>query len=278
MDLLVVIITSVVLVLLAILGEGVVRIALGLIFVLFFPGYTLIAALFPKQGDLGGAQRIALSLGISIAVVPLIGLILNYTPWGIRLYPTLVSIFVFIAITAGIAWYRRRRLPQEQRFEVKFRPVLTWLSGIWSRQRGWDRILSVLLVLAILGTIGTLVYMVQVPKIEEEFTEFYILGQEGKAENYPEELALGEKAEVTLVIVNHERESTTYKVEIKINAEKVEELGPITLVPEGKWEKEVSFAARRTGENQKVEFQLYKGLSKKPNYTLHLWIDVVEKQ
>ena len=60
MDLLVVIIASVVLVLLAILGEGVIRIALGLIFVLFFPGYTLIAALFPKQGDLGGAHPVVL--------------------------------------------------------------------------------------------------------------------------------------------------------------------------------------------------------------------------
>ncbi|MDH4300312.1 MAG: DUF1616 domain-containing protein, partial [Dehalococcoidia bacterium] len=61
------------------------RIVLGLPFLLFFPGYTLMAALFPKKDRLGGVERVALSFGLSIAVVPLVGLILNYTPWGIRL-------------------------------------------------------------------------------------------------------------------------------------------------------------------------------------------------
>jgi uncharacterized membrane protein len=62
-----------------------VRVVLGLPFVLFFPGYALICLLFPRKGDLDGVERIALSLGLSIAIVPLIGLALNYTSWGIRL-------------------------------------------------------------------------------------------------------------------------------------------------------------------------------------------------
>ena len=170
------------------------RIALGLIFVLFFPGYTLIAAMFPKQDDLDGAQRLALSFGLSIAVVPLIGLILNYTPWGIHLYPVLVSILIFIAVMGGVAWFRRRRLPLEQRFQVQFRPVLTWLSGIWSRQAGWNRVLSGLLVIAVITAIGTLVYVVQTPRIANIYSEFYILDMEGRAENYPGVLVLGEEA------------------------------------------------------------------------------------
>jgi len=38
------------------------------------------AALFPGKDDLDGIERIALSFGLSIAVVPLMGLALNYTP------------------------------------------------------------------------------------------------------------------------------------------------------------------------------------------------------
>jgi uncharacterized membrane protein len=58
-----------------------VRIPLGLAMVLFLPGYTLIAALFPEKEDLDGIERVALSFGLSIAVVPLMGLGLT-TPLG----------------------------------------------------------------------------------------------------------------------------------------------------------------------------------------------------
>jgi uncharacterized membrane protein len=37
--------------------------------------------------NLDPIERIALSLGMSIALVPIVGLLLNYTPWGIRLTP-----------------------------------------------------------------------------------------------------------------------------------------------------------------------------------------------
>ena len=64
--------------------SGVARIVLGLPFVLFFPGYVLNLALFPRKEGMGGIERAALSFGLSIAAIPLIGLTLNYTPWGIR--------------------------------------------------------------------------------------------------------------------------------------------------------------------------------------------------
>ncbi len=72
-------ICSVILILIIALAPDIqaLRIILGLPFILFFPGYTLITALFPKKSDLGAIERVALSFGLSIAVVPLIGLILN---------------------------------------------------------------------------------------------------------------------------------------------------------------------------------------------------------
>ena len=78
----------------ALFPSSVLRIILGLPFILFLPGYTLTAALFPRRTDLGSIERVALSFGLSIAVVPLIGLILNYTPWGIRLPSLLPSPFL----------------------------------------------------------------------------------------------------------------------------------------------------------------------------------------
>jgi uncharacterized membrane protein len=98
--------------------SGGVRIAFGLLFALFFPGYALLSAIFPKQGKLGGIERIALSFGLSIAVVPLIGLILNFTPWGIELYPIVISVAIFILAASVVGWYRQRKLEPDQRFRV----------------------------------------------------------------------------------------------------------------------------------------------------------------
>ena len=101
------------------LNETPVRVVLGLLLVLFLPGYSLIAALFPRRDDLDGIERIALSFGLSIAVVPLLGLGLNYTPYGIRLVPILAVLSVFTVSLAVIAGVRRCWLPEEDRFAVE---------------------------------------------------------------------------------------------------------------------------------------------------------------
>ena len=84
-----------------------VRILLGLPFILFFPGYTLICALFPGKEDLDIVERLALCIGLSIAVTSLIGLALNYTPFGITLYSVAYSLFLFILMMSAVAAYRR---------------------------------------------------------------------------------------------------------------------------------------------------------------------------
>ena len=93
-----------------------VRIILGVPFILFFPGYVLICALFPGEKDLGIIERLALSLGLSIAVTPLMGLALNYTPLGIRPYPVIFVIFLFTLSVSLVAMYRRRLIATEDSF------------------------------------------------------------------------------------------------------------------------------------------------------------------
>jgi uncharacterized membrane protein len=256
------------------------RIILGLPFLLFFPGYVLIAALFPKKGSLGGVERVALSLGLSIAVVPLMGLILNYTPWGIRFYPILISLAVFISATLGVAWYRRGKLDPEERFRASFNIRLPF----WQGQSMMDKVLSIILTVVIVVAIGTLGYVIATPKVGEKFTEFYILGPEGKAGNYPEELKAGEEGRVILGIVNHEQMRANYKVEVWIDGEKAklriegedrDEIN-VELEPEQEWEKAVSIVPQKAGENQKVEFVLYKGGGSYFEEPPYLRIDVEE--
>jgi len=87
------------------------RYVFGSALILFLPGYSLIEALYPK-GELDNLIRFALSIGLSLAIVPLTGLVLNYTPFGIRLLPVAFSIagitiaLLVLALTRKHAYYK----------------------------------------------------------------------------------------------------------------------------------------------------------------------------
>lgn len=249
--------------------SNILRIILGLPFLLFFPGYTLVAALFTRKEGMSSIERVALSFGLSIAVVPLIGLILNYTPWGIRMEPVLYSVASFILITSIIAWLRRGRLPEPERFGIEFQMRLPgWGGG------SWDRGLSIILTLTILGALGMLGYAIASPKIGERFTEFYIEGLEGKATDYPEELVVRGEGKVIVGIINREQETVTYRVEVAIDGVKNNEVGPVALDHDEKWEEIIGFTPGKAGDNQRVEFLLYRQGQDEVYQRLHLWVDV----
>jgi uncharacterized membrane protein len=220
----------------AALGDapGYVRVPLGLLFILACPGYAFIAALYPERHaeatedglgrrGLQPLERTALSLGLSIAIVPLLGLALNYTPFGIRLVPVLLTVAAFTLLCAAVAAWRRLWLPSDERFELR----VAWTSVPWSSRRPMDKALSVALVLAVLFAAGSLAYVLATPRQGERFTEFYILGPTGKASCYPAVhrdgaflTAEGDEdcpalvGNVTLGIVNHEGRDTTYWVRL----------------------------------------------------------------
>jgi uncharacterized membrane protein len=190
---------------------GTVRVILGLPFILFIPGYILIFALFPtKKTDKGIdiIERIALSFGLSIAIVPLIGLGLNYTPWGIRLEPILISIFVFIVGVGAVAIYRWIHVNSNERFAIFFNISFPKSEG------KLDQVITVILAASILIAVVSLVFVIITPKTGEKFTEFYILGSEGIADDYPRDLTDGQNETIILGIVNHEYRAINYTVEI----------------------------------------------------------------
>jgi len=271
-DLLIIVTLSVLLAPVAMWVDGPLRVALGVPFVLFFSGYCLISALFPRKGVLDGVERVALGFGLSIALIPLIGLVLNYT-WGIKSIPIHVSVFSVIVVLAAIAVWRRWQLPIEERFNPELKEKLAQLTLGWRTGGPWDKLLTVVLVVAIVGAIGATVYVTQTSPKGEDFTEFYILGPEGKAVNYPRNLMVGQEGSVIVGVVNREHDPVDYRVEVTVDGEEVNEINSISLEHKEKWEKPVSFAPIKSGTNQQVEFLLYKS-GTVPYSDVHLWIDV----
>jgi uncharacterized membrane protein len=246
------------------------RIIIGLPFILFFPGYTLLAALFLRKDSLRGIERVALSFGLSMAIVPLIGLLLNYV-WEISLYPVLISIAGFVVAMCVLTHFRRRQLAPEQRFE----PKVDLPTNQWNNKSRLGRVLTVILALALVGAIGTLVYAMATPRSGEPFTEFYVLGSFGTTGYYPSELAVGEKADVSIAVINHEGEDVTYRVRVSIDGAELEAREGIAIGDGEKWEDNVVLAPTKAGDDQKVEFLLYRDGESEPYRELHLWINVL---
>jgi len=94
-----------------------IRYILGSVFVLWMPGYTFINALFPTKvpiptssPELDTIERIALSIGMSLALVPIVGLLLNYTPWGIRQTPITLSLLALTLTFATASIIREHQI------------------------------------------------------------------------------------------------------------------------------------------------------------------------
>ncbi len=136
--------------------------------------------------------------------------------------------------------------------------------------------MSGILVLAILGSLGMLGYSIANP-VKEPLTEFYLLGVEGEAIDYPGELKVGEEGRMMVGITNHEGEMVTYRVVVMIDGELNNEVASIMLDNEQRWQETVSFTPYRVGNNQKVEFLLYQGEEGEPYLEpLYLWVKVGE--
>jgi uncharacterized membrane protein len=212
LDILLCLLTSLLLLPLVFLNiDSTFRLILGLPFLLFIPGYVLVFALFPARKTDRGIdvlERIVLSFGLSIAVVPLIGLLLNYTPWGIRLEPIMSSLLLFIISIGLFGIYRWRKTDPEERFTLPQKITLP------KQENPVDRALTIILIIAIIVVIASLIYVITLPKNGETFTEFYLLGPTGTAEGYPRNLTINEEAAVIIGVANHEQRLINYTIEI----------------------------------------------------------------
>jgi len=246
------------------------RVALGLPFVLVLPGYVLVAAIFPGRDDMDFLERIALGTGLSAAIVPLLGLALNYSPWGIRPHPIVVSVMLFTVTVAAVAAVRRRLLPREQ----AFRPAL---AVHWARlfpANAFARALAAIAALALVALTAAAAYLIVPSRGGEAYTEFYLLDPSGRAAAYPGALALGQSARLMLGVTNHEGQDATYQIVAKIDGAIARSVPDLRLEDGDRWEQEVAVAPSRAGDGQKLEYLLYREGDSEPYRRLHLWLDV----
>jgi len=91
----------------------------GLLLV-FVPGFALVRLLFPFDRFIDRWERIALSLGLSIALSVLVAFGLNFTPWGITPLSVATGLSIIsIALITGATYRRARVLISPKKTEME---------------------------------------------------------------------------------------------------------------------------------------------------------------
>lgn len=308
---------------------GPLRIIVGVLFVLFVPGYAFVAALFPESGtspkvargrtgasltvswtgnesgrfdtDRGVdiIERLALSFGLSFAIVPLLALGVTLSPLPFSTEPLFVVISTFTVGCALIALVRRLSLPTEKQVSVSAIGGLQNASFAIRRSssRG-EIILNIALAAAVLLAVGTLGFAVISPQDGEQYTELYVLNEdtEGElvAEGYPDTISADEPTELHVGIENYEHERVEYHTVVQL--QRVETEGDEAVVtdrytvdefstvlsPEEQWvtDRDLRVADAPAGEDRRLQFLLYKdSVPDTPTEDsayrqLHIWVDV----
>ena len=191
--------------------NNILRMVVGLPFLLFIPGYLFLLSVAPNhsaKSEIDAIHKIAISIGLSIALASLDGILLFYTPLGFSLMSIISSLALIVIVCGIVAMYRRRKLQRQNQF------VLSLNVPTFEPKSKLDKILFFILILAIILTIFTAVFISFLPIKQESFTEFYILGASGKTIHYPKNMTKGQSSNVTIGLINQEHKTVDYTIEI----------------------------------------------------------------
>jgi uncharacterized membrane protein len=187
------------------------RLILGIPFLFFIPGYLLIFLLFPTKEEYNGiktVERIGLSIGLSIALVSIVSLMLNFTPWRITLESVLFLLFLIVEIMGIFALYRWKMIDINMRFTISLD------TSHMRYTTKTDKFLTILIFFTIFLAGASIIYIIATPKGGEPFTDFYVLPSNRNVIEFPQDILKGENTSVILGLINHEFKMMNYTIEV----------------------------------------------------------------
>ena len=97
----------------------------------------------------------------------------------------------------------------------------------------------------------------------------------GAGTYYPDELSIGDTGQVKITIANHEGALVSYRVHVYMGGTITDDIGPVILGDGEEWRGLAEFSPRQPGEDQEVEFLLYRDGNSRPYLEpLYIWVDV----
>ncbi|MBI3160209.1 MAG: DUF1616 domain-containing protein [Chloroflexi bacterium] len=250
------------LVALLLLSLAIKSIAIALPAFFFAPGYFTLALVYPEAQKLPLGARLAASIGLSPLIVGVAALAHSYL-FAAVLPQTASAIAITLMIAIAAVWRRRASQPTARQVHL-----------IESDLSPWTFIRASLVGAVILALIlAVWTSERQTP----QYTEFYLLGANGRASGYPEEIRLGEPLLLTIGVVNHEGGARGYSVVALQGEDAVGVLMPFEVADEERRELALSIDMLPESGTQRVEIWLGGDGFEFPYRRLTIWLNVIEE-
>lgn len=282
-----------------------IRFMLGIPLLVIIPGYALLSALFPgrpsrtadqsnslsrlsqrfdsahsiQERGVRWGERLALSFGLSLFIIPLLALLLDLSatlletgsPYRTRPIVGVIVVFSLAFSVAGIV--RRLRLPRSERFSV---PVGYWIDDLNDGLSGppANALLNVVLILSILVAATSMAYALAIPKDGETYSGLRVMEHNDAGEltlvSGNVTLTTNERSQpFTVVVENQEKEQMNYTAVVQLQRlnNAGETIGQTELrrfesppVPANRtWQRQHRLTPTVTGDRLQLTYLLYKG-------------------
>ncbi len=124
-------------------------------------------------------------------------------------------------------------------------------------RRRLRRLLTGVLLVALVASAAGVAYVASTPDQGDAYTEFYLLGADGVAGDYPTELSTGEAGEFIVGITNNEHTQQTYTVAV-VDRAVITEDRTVELGAGETWEEEFAVSFDEPGSHE-VRILLFVG-------------------
>lgn len=288
----------------------------------FLPGYAIVSVLFPTgprpsdraadgrssgvtisprplfhRDAIDGVERAALSFGMSVVALPLVGVALAAAGVGISLPTVTEALSTLVVAGLLVATLRRWQYPESRRFRVRYRAAINrGVAGVTGSNSRVDSLLNVALAVAILTAFAGVSYAVTVPHATTAGSSVELLteGPDGEltASGYPATLAPTDDTELVFSVTNRDGEATQFVVVAQL--QRVSGSGADAQVTErselGRWQSTLengetwtnrhSVTPTMSGEDLRLAYYVYRGeapataTAESAARRLHIWVDV----
>jgi len=222
------------------------RTLLTLGFVLFFPGYVLLAVLFTGASQSSGSvreepegarfhdgsepstardetltsslssgARFVLSVPTSAVIVVLFGFAIRLSPFELTRSSVVLVLSAWSLLGTALAGSRRHSVTEaEEGTRAGASRIATGVRSRWAPDSRVEMALNGVIALLLVSAMGGLGYTLAHPPPEESYTGLALLTQDDSgelvADNYPRSFVRGQSRNLTVQITNRERQRTEY--------------------------------------------------------------------